>query len=104
MFSKALTDGSCGSGKQRFLLFHADQALCLVEGFFLPADGTLVGSQHVAWELGATDLYRDLRSIARNDNNIALGVFAVLWWLLIGKTLLSMGGVFLRVFRRSELE
>ncbi len=73
--------------------------------FFLPADGTLVGSQHVAWELGATDLYRDLRRIARDDNNnIVLGLFAVLWWLLIGKTLLSMGGVFLRVFRRSELE
>jgi hypothetical protein len=72
--------------------------------FFLPADGTLVGSQHVAWELGARDLYRDLRSIARNDNNIALGLFAVLWWLLIGKTLLSMGGVLMRVFRRSGLE
>ncbi len=72
--------------------------------FFLPADGTLVGSQHVAWEFGARDLYRDLRSIARNDNNIALGLFAVLWWLLIGKTLLSMGGVLMRVFRRSGLE
>jgi TPR repeat protein len=72
--------------------------------FFLPADGTLVGSQHVAWELGARDLYRDLRGIARNDNNIALGLFAVLWWLLIGKTLLSMGGVLMRVFRRSGLE
>ena len=72
--------------------------------FFLPADGTLVGSQHVAWELGARDLYRDLRSIARNDNNIALGLFAILWWLLIGKTLLSMGGVLVRVFRRSGLE
>ncbi len=72
--------------------------------FFLPADGTLVGSQHVAWELGATDLYRDLRSIARNDNKIGLGLFAVLWWLLIGKTLLSMGGVLMRVFWRSGLE
>ncbi len=72
--------------------------------FFLPADGTLVGSQHVAWELGARDLFRDLRSIARNDNNIALGLFAVLWWLLIGKTLLSMGGVLMRVFRRSGQE
>ncbi len=72
--------------------------------FFLPADGTLVGSQHVAWELGARDLHRDLRSIARNDNNIALGLFAVLWWLLIGKTLLSMGGILVRVFRRSGLE
>ncbi len=72
--------------------------------FFLPADGTLVGSQHVAWELGATDLYRDLRSIARNDNNIALGVFAILWWLLIGKTLLSIGGVLTRVFWRSGPE
>ncbi len=72
--------------------------------FFLPADGTLVGSQHVAWELGARDLYRDLRGIARNDNNIALGLFAVLWWLLIGKTMLSMGGALLRIFRRSGLE
>jgi len=72
--------------------------------FFLPADGTLVGSQHVAWELGARGLYRDLRSVARSDNNIALGIFAVLWWLLIGKTLLSMGGVLMRVFRRSESE
>ena len=72
--------------------------------FFLPADGTLVGSQHVAWELGARDLFRDLRSIARNDNNIALGLLAVLWWLLIGKTLLSMGGVLMRVFRRSAQE
>ncbi len=72
--------------------------------FFLPADGTLVGSQHVAWELGAGDLFRDLRSIARNDNNIALGLVAVLWWLLIGKTLLSMGGVLMRVFRRSAQE
>ncbi len=73
--------------------------------FFLPADGTLVGSQHVAWELGATDLYRDLRRIARGENsNVALGLFAVLWWLLIGKTLLSMGGVLMRVFRRSGLE
>ncbi len=74
------------------------------KAFFLPADGTLVGSQHVAWELGARDLYLDLRSIARNDNKIALGLFAVLWWLLIGKTLLSMGGVLMRVFRRSGLE
>lgn len=72
--------------------------------FFLPADGTLVGSQHVAWEFGATGLYQDLRSVARSDNNIALGIFAVLWWLLIGKTLLSMGGVLMRVFRRSESE
>ncbi len=72
--------------------------------FYLPADGTLVGSQHVAWEFGAKDLYLDLRSIARSDNNIALALFAVLWWLLIGKTLFSMGGVLLRVFRRSELE
>ena len=72
--------------------------------FFLPADGTLVGGQHVAWELGARDLYRDLRRIARNDNKIGLGLFAVLWWLLIGKTLLSMGGVLVRVFRRSGLE
>jgi hypothetical protein len=72
--------------------------------FFLPADGTLVGSQHVAWELGARDLYLDLRRIARNDNKISLGLFAVLWWLLIGKTLLSVGGVLIRVFRRSGLE
>ena len=72
--------------------------------FFLPADETLVGSQYVAWELGATDLYRDLRRIARNDNKFGLGLFAVLWWLLIGKTLLSMGGVLMRVFRRSGLE
>ncbi len=72
--------------------------------FFLPADGTLVGSQHVAWELGAKGFYRDLRSIARSDNNIALGLFAVLWWLLIGKTLLSMGGVLMRVFRKSGPE
>ena len=72
--------------------------------FFLPADGTLVGSQHVAWEFGATGLYQDLRSVARSDNNIALGIFAVLWWLLIGKTLLSMGGVLMRVFRRSGSE
>ncbi len=70
--------------------------------FFLPADGTLVGSQHVAWELGARDLFRDLRAIARDDsNNIALGLFAVLWWVLIGKSLLSIGGALTRVFRRS---
>ncbi len=72
--------------------------------FFLPADGTLVGSQHVAWELGARDLYRDLRRIARNDNKFGLGLFAVLWWVLIVKTLLSVGGVLMRVFRRSGLE
>ncbi len=72
--------------------------------FFFPADGTLVGSQHVAWKLGATDLYRDLRRIARNNNKIALGLFAVLWWLLIGKTLLSMGGVLMRVLRRPGQE
>jgi hypothetical protein len=69
------------------------------KAFFLPADGTIVGSQHVAWELGADKFYRDLRAIARDGDDITLGFFAVLWWLLIGKTLLSIGSALMRVLR-----
>ncbi len=59
--------------------------------FFLPADGTIVGSQHIARNLGANDLFRDVREIAQNSNNFTLGLFAVFWWVLIGKSLLSIG-------------
>lgn len=61
--------------------------------FFLPADGTIVGSQHIAWNLGADGLLRDIREIARDGNDLTLGLFAVFWWALIGKTLLSIGRV-----------
>ena len=72
--------------------------------FFLPADGTVVGSQHAAWELGANGFFRDLRAVARDGNDIVLGLFAVFWWFLIGKALLSIGGVLTRAFRRSGAE
>ncbi len=72
--------------------------------FYLPADGTVVGSQHVAWELGANDLFRELRAVARDSNNIALGMLAVLWWFLIGKAVLSIGRALTSVFRRSGAE
>ena len=74
------------------------------KAFFLPADGTVVGSQHVAWELGANELFRDVRALARDGNDTAFGLFAVLWWLLIGKTLMSIGRVLTRVARRSDVE
>lgn len=69
--------------------------------FFLPADGTVVGSQHIARNLGADDLFRDIRDVARDGDNIALGLFAVFWWALIGKTLLSIGRAILGPSRRS---
>lgn len=69
--------------------------------FFLPADGTIVGSQHIAWKLGAEDIFRDMREIARDSNDIALGLFAVFWWALIGKTLLSVGRAIFGPSRRS---
>lgn len=72
--------------------------------FFFPADGTMYGSQHVASELGANDLFRDLRAIARDDNTITLGILAVLWWFLIGKALLSVGRGLTSVFRSSNAE
>jgi len=61
--------------------------------FFLPADGTIVGSQHIAWNLGADGMLRDLREIARDSNDLTLGLFAIFWWALIGKTLVSIGRV-----------
>lgn len=69
--------------------------------FFLPADGTVIGSQHLAWELGAEDMFRDMRDIAREGDDITLGLFAVFWWALIGKTLLSVGRAILGPSRRS---
>ena len=72
--------------------------------FFFPADGTVYGSQHVAWELGANDHFRDLRAVAQDDNDIALGILAVLWWFLIGKALLSVGRALTSIFRRSGAE
>ena len=69
------------------------------KAFYSPADGTIYGSQKVAWELGANDLYRDLRSVARNDERIVLGMLAAFWWFLIGKTLFSFGRVLMSVFR-----
>ena len=61
--------------------------------FFLPADGTIVGFQHIAWNLGADGMLRDMREIARDSNNLTLGLFALFWWALIGKTLVSIGRV-----------
>jgi hypothetical protein len=58
--------------------------------FFFPADGTVYGSQHVAWKLGAKNLVRDLRDVAQDDNDMALSALAVLCWFLIGKALLSV--------------
>ncbi len=72
--------------------------------FYLPADGTVVGSQHVAWELGANGFFRDMRAVARDGNDIALGMLAVLWWFLIGKALLSVGRALTGVFRNSNAE
>ncbi len=72
--------------------------------FYLPADGTVVGSQHVAWELGANGFFRELRAVARDGNDIALGMLAVLWWFLIGKAVLSVGRALTRVFRSSNAE
>ena len=69
------------------------------KAFFSPADGTIYGSQKVAWKIGANDLYQDLNSVARNDNRIFLGALAALWWFLIGKTLFSFGRVLVSVFR-----
>ena len=72
--------------------------------FFFPADGTVYGSQHVAWELGANDFLRDLRADAQDNNNIPMGILAALWWFLIGKALLSTGRVLVLFFRRSSAE
>ena len=69
--------------------------------FFLPADGTIVGSQHIAWKLGADDMLRDLREIAHDRDDITLGLFAVFWWVLIGKSLLSVGRAILGPNRKS---
>ncbi len=69
--------------------------------FFLPADGTVVGTQHIAWDLGAEEMYRDIRNIAENSNDITLGLFAVFWWVLIGKTLMSVGRAIFRPYRGS---
>jgi hypothetical protein len=69
--------------------------------FFLPADGTVVGTQHIAWDLGAEEMYRDMRDIAENSNDITLGLFAVFWWVLIGKTLMSVGRAIFRPYRGS---
>ncbi len=69
--------------------------------FFLPADGTVIGSQHIAWELGAEDMFHDMRDIARDGDDITLGLFALFWWALIGKTLLSVGRAILGPSRKS---
>lgn len=69
--------------------------------FFLPADGTIVGSQHIAWNLGADDMLRDMREIARDGNDYTLGLLTVFLWALIGKFLLSIGRVLLGPSRNS---
>jgi hypothetical protein len=69
--------------------------------FYLPADGTIVGSQHIAWNLGADDMLRDMREIARDGDDFTLGLLTVFWWALIGKILLSIGRVILGPSRSS---
>ena len=69
--------------------------------FFLPVDGTIVGSQHIAWNLGADDMLRDMREIARDGDDFTLGLLTVFWWALIGKILLSIGRVVLGPSRSS---
>ncbi len=69
--------------------------------FYLPADGTIVGSQYIAWNLGADDMLRDMREIARDSNDFTLGLLTIFWWALIGKTLLSIGRVILGPSRNS---
>ncbi len=69
--------------------------------FFLPGDGTIVGSQHIAWKLGADDMLRDLRQVARDRDDLVLGLIAILWWALIGKSLLSVGRVVFGPSRKS---
>ncbi len=69
--------------------------------FYLPADGTVIGSQHIAWKLGAEELLRDIRDIAQDGDDVILGLFAIFWWILIGKTLLSVGRAILGPSHRS---
>ncbi len=68
--------------------------------FFLPADGTVVGTQHIARKLGADELFLDMREKAQDGDNFPLGLFAVFWWVLICKSLLSVGRAILGPSRR----
>lgn len=69
--------------------------------YFLPADGTIIGSQHIAWKLGADNFLRDMRDIAQDSDDLTLGLFAAFWWVLIGKSVLSVGRAILGPYRRS---
>ena len=99
----ALPDPTATFGQLTFnlesIVVVPDRSTLWSKAFFLPADGTIVGSQHVAWELGADDFLHDLRVIAQDRDFIPMAIFAALWWLLIGKTMLSIGGAIMKIYR-----
>jgi hypothetical protein len=51
--------------------------------FHLPADATAIGLQYVARFLGAENFSKDLQSMSRHGDDIAFGILAGFWWLVI---------------------
>ncbi len=59
--------------------------------FHLPGDATAIGLQHVARFLSAENLSRELQSISRHSDKIALSILAGFWWLVIVRGLVALG-------------
>lgn len=61
------------------------------KALFLPADATVIGTQYMAWEFGAKDLFWDVRAVAVEHEFVVSGVLSAIWWLLLFKVLYWLG-------------
>ena len=67
--------------------------------FHLPGDATVIGLQYVAQFLEADNFSREVQSLSRHSNKIALSILAGFWWLVIIKSLVGMGAVISRFMK-----
>ena len=67
--------------------------------FHLPADATVIGMQYVSKLLDADRLGRYLEEINRKGGKFGLATLAVLWWLLIFRSIYGLGRTLARIVR-----
>jgi hypothetical protein len=67
--------------------------------FHLPGDASVIGLQYVAQFLEADSFSRELQSLSRHRDKIALSILAGFWWLVIIKSLVGMGAAISRFMK-----
>ena len=67
--------------------------------FHLPADATVIGMQYVSKRLNADRLGRYLEEINRKGGEFSLATLAVLWWLLIFRSIYGLCRILARIVR-----